>query len=117
MRAALRNRLLGRNQVFTYSVKLEKWSPVHVAELPRTGKKCTEIKKTLEGRAKLLLTFEMGLFSAETTLHILFCSVSDPKGYAVKENRCLDLKCPKNSFIHFNVTLEFCAAQCKRKSK
>jgi len=74
-------------------------------------------KKILEGRAKLLLTFEMGLFSAETTLHILFCSVSDPKGYALKENRCLDLKCPKNSFIHLNVTLEFCAAQCKRKSK
>lgn len=41
---------------------------------------------------------------------------SDPKGYAMKENRCLDLKCPKRSFIHFNVTLEFCAAQCKRKS-
>ena len=34
--------------VFTFSVKLEKWS-FHVADLPRTGKKCTEIKKACEG--------------------------------------------------------------------
>ena len=40
--------------MFTFSVKLEKWS-FHVADLPRTGKKCTEIKKKVrEGRAKLL---------------------------------------------------------------
>ena len=39
--------------VFTYSVKLEKWS-FHVADLPRTGKKCIEIKTGREGRAKLL---------------------------------------------------------------
>ena len=39
--------------MFTFSAKLEKWS-FHVADLPRTGKKCTEIKKTYEGRAKLL---------------------------------------------------------------
>ena len=39
--------------VFTFSLKLEKWS-FHVAHLPRTGKKCTEIKKAREGRAKVL---------------------------------------------------------------
>ena len=42
--------------VFTFSVKLEKWS-FHVADLPRTGKKCTEMKKAREGRAKLLFCF------------------------------------------------------------
>ena len=46
--------------VFTFSVKLEKWS-FHVADLPRTGRKCTEIKKkkkkAREGRAKLLFLF------------------------------------------------------------
>ena len=30
--------------VFTFSVKLEKWS-FHVTDLPRTWKKCTELKK------------------------------------------------------------------------
>jgi len=30
--------------VFTFTVKLEKWS-FHVADLPRMGKKCTEMKK------------------------------------------------------------------------
>ena len=39
--------------VFTFSVKLEKWL-FHVANLPRTGEKCTEMKKAREGRAKLL---------------------------------------------------------------
>ena len=42
--------------VFTFSVKLEKWS-FHVAGLPRTGKKFTEIKKAREGRAELLFLF------------------------------------------------------------
>ena len=42
--------------MFTFSVKLEKWS-FHVADLPRTGKKCTQIKKACEGRAKLLFLF------------------------------------------------------------
>ena len=42
--------------MFTFSEKLEKWS-FHVADLPRTGKKCTEIKIALEGRAKLFLLF------------------------------------------------------------
>ena len=42
--------------LFTFSVKLEKWS-FRVADLPRTGKKCTEIKKAREGRAKLLFLF------------------------------------------------------------
>ena len=39
--------------VFTFSVKLEKWS-FHVADFPRTRKECTELKKAREGRAKLL---------------------------------------------------------------
>ena len=42
--------------MFTFSVKLEKRS-FHVADVPRTGKKCTEIKKAREGRAKLLFLF------------------------------------------------------------
>ena len=42
--------------VFTFSVKLEKW-PFHVADLPRAGKKCTEIIKAREGRAKVLFLF------------------------------------------------------------
>ena len=42
--------------MFTFSLKLEKWS-FHVADLPRTGKKCTEMKKAREGRAKLLFWF------------------------------------------------------------
>ena len=42
--------------VFTFSLKLEKWS-FHVADLPRTGKKCTEIIKAREGRAKVLFLF------------------------------------------------------------
>ena len=45
-----------RGCVFTFSAKLEKWS-FHVADLPRTGKKCTEIQKAHEGRAKLLFLF------------------------------------------------------------
>lgn len=39
--------------MFTFSAKFEKWS-FHVANLPKTGKKCTELKETLEGRARLL---------------------------------------------------------------
>ena len=39
--------------MFTFPVKLEKWS-FHVAAFPRTGKKCTKIIKAREGRAKLL---------------------------------------------------------------
>ena len=42
--------------VFTFSLKLEKWS-LNVADLPRTGKKCTEIIKAREGRAKVLFLF------------------------------------------------------------
>ena len=42
--------------MFTFSVKLEKWS-FDAAGLPRTGKKCTEIKKAREGHAKLLFLF------------------------------------------------------------
>ena len=42
--------------MFTFSVKLEKWS-FHVADLPRTGKKCTQMKKARDGRAKPLFCF------------------------------------------------------------
>ena len=42
--------------MFTFSLKLEKWS-FHVAALPRTEKKCTKIIKAREGRAKLLFLF------------------------------------------------------------
>ena len=42
--------------VFTFSLKLEKWS-FHVADLPRMGKKCTDIIKAREGRAKVLCLF------------------------------------------------------------
>ena len=42
--------------MFTFSLKLEKWS-FHVADLSRTGKKCTEIIKAREGRAKRLFLF------------------------------------------------------------
>ena len=42
--------------VFTFSLKIEKWS-IHVADLSRTGKKCTEIIKAREGRAKVLFLF------------------------------------------------------------
>ena len=37
---------------FEFSLKLEKWS-FQVADLPRTGKKCTEIITAREGRAKV----------------------------------------------------------------
>ena len=42
--------------MFTFSVKLEKWS-FNVTDLPRTGKKCTEMKKARDERAKLLFLF------------------------------------------------------------
>ena len=42
--------------VFTLSLKLEKWS-FQVADLPRTGKKCTKIIKAREGRSKVLFLF------------------------------------------------------------
>ena len=42
--------------MFTFSVKLEKWS-FHVADLPRTVNKWTEIKKSGERRAKVLFWF------------------------------------------------------------
>ena len=42
--------------VFTFSLLPEKWS-FHVANFWRTGKKCTEIIKAREGRAKVLLVF------------------------------------------------------------
>ena len=42
--------------VFTFSLKLEKWS-FHVADLSRTEKKCTDLKQAREGRAKVLFLF------------------------------------------------------------
>ena len=42
--------------IFTFSLKLEKWS-FHVADLPRTGKKYSEIIKAREGHAKVLFLF------------------------------------------------------------
>ena len=42
--------------VFAFSLKLEKWS-FHVADLSRTGKKCTEIIEAREGRAEVLFLF------------------------------------------------------------
>ena len=42
--------------MFTFSLKLEKWS-FQVADLSRTGKKCTEIITAREGRAKVLFLF------------------------------------------------------------
>ena len=42
--------------MFTFPVELEKLS-FGVTDLSRTGKKFTEIKKTREGRAKLLFVF------------------------------------------------------------
>ena len=42
--------------VFMFSLKLQKRS-FHVADLPRTEKKCTEIIKAREGRAKVLFLF------------------------------------------------------------
>ena len=39
--------------VFTFSLKLEKWS-FNIADLSRTGKKCTETITAREGRAKVL---------------------------------------------------------------
>ena len=52
--------------VFTFSVKLEKWS-FHVADLPRTRTKCTELKKAREGHAKLLfLTIKYANFVASS---------------------------------------------------
>ena len=42
--------------VFMSSLKLEKWL-FHVADLPKTGKKYTEIIKARERRAKVLFLF------------------------------------------------------------
>ena len=46
--------------VFMLSLKLEKWS-FHVADLPRAGKKCTEIIKARQGRAKVLFFFSLNM--------------------------------------------------------
>ena len=53
-------------RVFTFSAKLEKWS-FHVAYLARTWKKCTELKKAREERAKLLfLSMKYANFEASS---------------------------------------------------
>ena len=47
-----------RSGVFTFSLKPENWSSHdHVSDFSRTGKKCTEIIKAREGRAKVLFCF------------------------------------------------------------
>ena len=52
----LGNKIKIRACVFTFSLQLEKWS-FQVADLPRTGNKCTEIITEREGRARLLFLF------------------------------------------------------------
>ena len=53
--------------VFTFSLKLEVWS-LCVADLPRTGKKCTEIKRYVKG---------VQSFQAFTTTTTIFISLRD----------------------------------------
>ena len=59
--------------MFTFSVKLEKWS-FHVADLPRTGKKCTEMITAREGRAKLLFCFIKPGFHIVVSVVFVVCS-------------------------------------------
>ena len=49
----VRKKIQIRCLVFTFSVKLENWS-FHVADLPKTSKKCTKMKTARAERAKLL---------------------------------------------------------------
>ena len=49
----LRQKIQIRCLVFTFSVKLDNWS-FHVADLPKTSKKCTKMKNARVERAKLL---------------------------------------------------------------
>ena len=62
--------------VFTFSLKPEKWS-FHVADLPRTGKNCTEIIKAREGRA-----------------NVFFCSLNMQNLWRCRCRRVVDLKLP-----------------------
>ena len=60
--------------VFTFSEKLEKF---HVEDLPRTWKKCMELKKAREGRAQLLfLSIKYANFVASLILNSLVGSLS-----------------------------------------
>ena len=69
--------------MFTFSVKLEKWS-FHVADLPRTRKKCMELKKAREGREKrLFLSIKYANFVASS----LQSRLNHPTDGNVKDSR------------------------------
>ena len=55
--------------MFMFSLKLEKWS-FHVADLPRTGKKCSEIKKARD--MKGAQSFCFGLLRTVPTNSMVF---------------------------------------------
>ena len=63
--------------MFTFSLKLEKWS-FHVADLSRTGKKCTEIIKAREKRVQ----------------RFCFCSLNMQNVWRCRCRRVVDLKLP-----------------------
>ena len=63
-------------RVFTFSVKLEKWS-FHVADLPRTWKKCTELRKHVKG-----------------VQNFCFCQLSMQILWRRRCSRVVDLKLP-----------------------
>ena len=101
--------------VFTLSLKLEKWS-FHVAGLPRTGKKCTEIIKALEGRAKVIFVHKIckicGVVAAVRSYILNSLLLITHGGYAEVTN--LKVICPvviystnKNIvvFHHFKIPL------------
>ena len=85
--------------MFTFSVKLEKW-PFHVADLPRTGKKCTEMKEAREGRAKLL-----------------FCFIKYAKFVACQCRRVVDLKLSIKTMMTTMNTKMMTACKFRNKNK
>ena len=45
-------------------------------------------------------------------------NITDPKGFAVKKRKCIKAKGKLNwPSIHVNVTLEFCAAKCRKNPR
>ena len=67
--------------VFIFSLKLEKWS-FHVGDLPRTGKKCTEIKKHVKGVQRFC-----------------FCSLNMQNLWRCRCRRVVDLKLPNDTHL------------------
>ena len=65
--------------MFTFSVRLEKWS-FHVADLLRTGKKCAEITKAAKGMQSFCL-----------------CSLNTQNLWRFRCRRVVDLKLPNES--------------------